>query len=135
MRRAVIDPNVYISALLSGEGNLAALLKAWLRGDFELVISEMVISELERVLAYPKIVARITWQESLEFIDLIGRRAIRAEDPPGAPPVTSPDADDDYLITLAASERCVLVTGDGHLLGLADQIPVYTPAGFLKLLA
>lgn len=135
MRWAVLDPNVYISALLSGEGNPAALLRAWLQGDFELVISNLVISKLERVLSYPKILARITRQEGLEFVDLIKRRAITAEDPPGPPPAASTDPDDDYLIALAASERCVLVTGDGHLLGLADQIPVYTPAGFLKLLS
>lgn len=134
MRRAVLDPNVYISALLSGEGAPAELLKAWLRGGFELVVSYMVISELERVLLYPKILARVTRQEGLEFVDLIRRRAITTEDPPGRSPVTSPDPDDDYLITLASSERCVLVTGDGHLLGLADQIPVHTPASFLKLL-
>jgi predicted nucleic acid-binding protein len=90
---------------------------------------------LDRVLEYPKILARIPRQEGLEFVDLISRRAITAEDPPGPPPVTSPDPGDDYLVTLASSERCVLITGDGHLLGLADQIPVYTPAGFLKLLA
>ncbi len=135
MRRAVLDPNVYISALFSGEGSPAALLRAWLQGDFELVISNMVMSELERVLSYPTILARITRQEGLEFIDLMKRRAITAADLPGPPPVTSPDPDDDYLISLASSERCVLITGDGHILGLTDQIPVYTPAGFLKLLA
>lgn len=135
MRRAVLDLNVYISALLSGEGTPAELLKGWLRGDFELVVSDMLISELERVLIYPKILARISREEGLEFIDLIKRRAITAEDQSGPPPVPSPDPDDAYLITLASSERCVLVTGDGHLLGLADQIPVYTPAGFLKLIS
>lgn len=129
MRRAVFDPNVFISALLSSQGTSAALLKAWLQGEFELVISEKVIGELERVFAYPKIRSNIPLKESREFIDLL-RRGQVAEDPAGQPPVKSPDPADDYLIALASTEHCALVTGDGHLLGLKEQIPVYSPREF-----
>jgi predicted nucleic acid-binding protein len=48
--------------------------------------------------------------------------------------VRSKDPGDDYLIALAASERALLVSGDGHLLDLREQIPVYSPREFLKLL-
>jgi len=42
---------------------------------------------------------------------------------------------DDYLICLGDAATAVIVSGDSDLLGLADQIPVYTPTAFLALLA
>jgi predicted nucleic acid-binding protein len=58
-----------------------------------------------------------------------------AADPADPPSVRSADSDDDYLIALAESRRAILVSGDKHVLDLADQIPVLEPALFLKHLA
>jgi len=44
--RAVLDPNVIISAALSPNGSPAAVLVAWLDGQFELVASQKLIEEL-----------------------------------------------------------------------------------------
>ena len=49
--------------------------------------------------------------------------------------VRSRDQGDDYLIALASSERALLVSGDEHLLELAEDIPVLSSAGFLARLA
>ena len=57
------------------------------------------------------------------------------EDPDSAPLVRSPDPHDDYLICPGEAATAVIVSGDSDLLGLADQIPVYTPTAFLALLA
>lgn len=48
--------------------------------------------------------------------------------------MSSPDPDDDYLLALAASERAVLVSGDGHLTALGDRLRVRTQADFLAAL-
>jgi hypothetical protein len=40
---------------------------------------------------------------------------------------------DDYLIALAAAERAMLVSGDKHLLALAEQLPILPPTRFLEL--
>ena len=40
---------------------------------------------------------------------------------------------DDYLICLGEAATAVIVSGDSDLLGLADQIPVYTPTAFQAL--
>ena len=50
------------------------------------------------------------------------------DDPDGEPTIRSPDHGDDYLIALAEITQAVIVSGDGHLLGLAGQIPVFSPA-------
>ena len=45
----------------------------------------------------------------------------------------SPDPGDDYLIALGAVVQAAIVSADGHLLGLTDDLPVYSPAEFLAL--
>jgi uncharacterized protein len=131
--RAVLDPNVLIAALLSPAGAPAQLLGRWLAGDFELVVSEAVLAELERALAYPRLRRRVTAAESAELVALLRRGAILADDPP-EPPRRSSDPDDDYLLALAERERAVLVSGDGHLLALSDRLPVETARAFVDRL-
>lgn len=133
--RAVLDPNVIISALLAPDGSPAQVVRAWLHGGYELVCSEKLLAELQRALAYPKLRSRIPAVDAHELVSLLGREAEMLDDPADAPSVRSPDPDDDYLIVLAERARAALVSGDGHLLGLRDQLPVYSPAQFLALLA
>lgn len=133
--RAVLDVNVIISALLSGRGAPARALRAWLHGEFELVVSPALLTELKRTLAYPKVAERISASDTDELLELLSRSAVLVDDPPGPPPVRSADPDDDYVISLAADARAVIVSGDHHLTDLAGQIPVYTLAQFLELLA
>ncbi len=132
--RAVLDPNVIISAPLSPSGSPAIVLRAWQHGAYELVLSPALLAELDRALAYPKLRARITAEESREVLELLAASARMADDPIEPPAVRSPDPDDDYLVALAQDERAMLVSGDRHLLGLAGRIPVCTPTDFRRLL-
>jgi uncharacterized protein len=131
--RAVLDPNVVISALLSPEGAPARTLLAWQRGLFELIVSTALLAELERALAYPKLRSRIDPQTATELIEWLTRNATVVEDPAEVPP-RSADPGDDYLLALAAAERAILVSGDKHLLALAQQLPILPPARFLELI-
>jgi hypothetical protein len=132
--RAVLDPNVIISGLLSPEGSPARTLLAWQRGEFELVASPLLLAELERALSYPKLRRRIPTDEAQAVIEWLARSATIMPDPQGPPPVRSVDPGDDYLLALAASESAVLVSGDDHLLALAGELPIHSPASFLALL-
>lgn len=49
--------------------------------------------------------------------------------------MTSVDPADDYVLALAADTRAWLVSGDRHLLDLAEDLPVLPPARFLTMLA
>ena len=132
--RAVLDPNVLISALLSRRGTPAAIVRAWLDGAFDLVVSPLLLAELERALTYPKIRKRVTAAEAGELVDLLRGGAVLRRDPTDGPPIHSDDPGDDYLIALAAESQAVIVSGDGHLLRLAGDAPVYSPAQFLEML-
>ena len=46
--RAVLDPNVLISALLAPKGAPGQVLAKWVIGEFELVVSPLLLAELER---------------------------------------------------------------------------------------
>ncbi len=132
--RAVLDPNVIISALLSLGGSPASVIRAWTDGVYDLIVSPLLLEELERALAYRKIRERVTESEARALLAILRHEAHVHDDPSELPAVRSPDPGDDYLIALAVTARALLVTGDGHLLGLAETIPVYRPADFLDLL-
>ena len=131
--RAVLDPNVLVSALLSRSGAPAQIVARWLRGEFELVLSELLLAELGRALAYPKLRARISEAHAVEFVTFLRRAAVLAPDPSDPPP-RSPDPGDDYLLALAESTRALLVSGDQHLLQLASDFPVRSARDLLEAL-
>ena len=85
-------------------------------------------------MKYPKLRDRISPAEAGELLDLLLSAAETHDDPSSPPPVRSPDPGDDYLIALAATADAMLVSVDGHLLGLAATIPVLSPAAFLDQL-
>lgn len=128
--RAVLDPNILIAALLSPSGAPAQIVGRWLAGEFELVVSEMLLAELEQALGYPKLRDRISESEAAEIMSLLRDGAIVAPDPSTAPH-RSTDPGDDYLLALAENERAVLVSGDRHLLVLGDLLPIQSARRFL----
>jgi uncharacterized protein len=133
--RALFDVNVLIAGLLSRTGAPARLLGKWLEGEFELVVSDHLLDELEKTLARPKLRRLINDDETRAFLDLLrGGLAEWVEDPDASPRVQSRDPKDDYLIAVASSAHATLVTGDGDLLELAGSIPVVSPRAFLASL-
>lgn len=133
--RAVLDVNVLISAVLSPTGAPAQLLLAWQTGVFELIVSPALLAELARALGYPKLRRLVPAADADAYVDWLGRSATVAHDPDGPPPVRAVDPNDDYLVALAADQRAMLVSGDRHLIALAEDFPVITPAGFVAVLA
>ncbi len=134
MVRAVLDPNVIISALLSPKGAPAETLRAWIGGAFELIVSPLLLAELARALAYPKLRKRIAADQASLVIAWLQNSASVVKDPRDPPSVRSPDPGDDYLIALAEAEQAVLVSGDDHLLRLSKSLPIYGVVRFLEVL-
>jgi uncharacterized protein len=131
--RAVLDVNVLISALLSRTGTPARLLLAWQEGRFELIVSPGLLAEITRALAYPKLRRLIPASDAEAFVAWLSRSALLAGDPDGPAPIRCVDPGDDYLISLAADQHAVLVSGDGHLLALAVEFPIQSAEGFLSV--
>jgi len=133
--RCVLDPNVFVAALLSRHGTPAELLRLWLDGAFEVVVSPLLLAELKRVLAYPKIRSRVSEAEAESFLTLLGQGAKVVEDPGRPPLLRTADPHRDYLVVLAEGARALIVSGDKHLLDMAGRLPVYSPVGFRRLVS
>ncbi len=133
--RAVLDANVLISAVLSSCGPSAELLRSSRNGAFELIVSELLLTELQRAFTYPKLRKRVPAAKADAFVHWLREHATLADDPTETPPISSTDPDDDYLLALAIGRRAFLVTGDQHLLGLRGELPIHPPAQFLRQLA
>jgi len=117
--------------MLAPHGAPAGVLRAWMDGAFELIVSPLLLAELERALAYPKLRKRIPAEEAARVAEWLRGSGMIVDDPDAAPPIRSRDPGDDYMLALAATARAALVTGDGHLLTLDTELPIYSPAAFL----
>ena len=135
MPRAVLDPNVLVSALISPKGASARLLLELRAGAFELVVSPHVLAEFDEVLHREKFRRYANENEVDAYIDVLRRESILVDDPEPAPAPLADDPDDEYLIALARAARVdALVSGDPHLTRLRERIPVLGPREFLKTL-
>jgi putative PIN family toxin of toxin-antitoxin system len=109
--RLTLDTNILISALMTTGTPPDLIYKAWKEGVFTLVTSNEQISELERVLAYPKLKPYIRRQEAETLVAGIGSCAdiVRNLDTV----YHSPDPADNVIIATALKGQChFLVTGD-----------------------
>ncbi len=131
----MLDPNVLVAALLSRRGAPAKLLRLWLDGVFEVVVSPSLLAELQRVLAYPKIRASVSEVEAAAFLALLEGGATTVNDPTQSSSLRTADPNDDYLVALAEAARAIIVSGDRHLLDMAGRLPVYSPADSLRLVS
>lgn len=136
--RTVLDVNIFASALMKAEGPLGQALRLCVSGGkYELVLSQAILEELQRVLFYPKIRSRIArsdkelfaWIDALSLIShfVVPRHAYA--------PLVQEDPDDDrYLIAALESRAKYLVSGDKHLLkiGSLEDIRILTASDFLR---
>jgi putative PIN family toxin of toxin-antitoxin system len=132
--RAVLDPGVLVSALITPPGTPAKLFLAARDGSFDLVVSPLLLEELAAVLERGKFRRYVDLEVVSAYLELVRREAQLAPDPEEPPPIRCADPDDDYLIALAHSQNAALISGDRDLLELAGQIPVFTPTEFLQSL-
>lgn len=135
MLRVVLDPNVLISALISSAGAPRLLLRRWIAGTFEVLVSERLLGELTDTLLRPKIRRYSTPEEAMSFVVLLRLVGTMRPDPPLEAGLT-PDPEDDYLVSLARSAQATcIVSGDAHLTDLPNpEPPVFTPRQFLEVL-
>lgn len=128
--RVVLDTNCLVSALIFSRGKFAWLREAWQAKRFVALASHDTVSELLRVLAYPKFKLSRDEQETLlaEFLPYVETVKIKVT-PDGLPDIR--DADDIIFLVLAAVAHAdALVSGDGDILAVKAQfhIPIMTVA-------
>lgn len=132
--RAVLDTNVFISGLMLPDSIPGRIVAAWQARQFDLVLSEPMLAEIAKVLAYPKIVRRLQWDEAkaARYVSLLRFEAevVNIEGIPASVPSDPDDAP--ILATLIASAADCLVSGDNDLLSLAQQYSILSPGDFIQ---
>ncbi|WP_420614994.1 putative toxin-antitoxin system toxin component, PIN family [Candidatus Palauibacter sp.] len=129
--RTVLDTNVLVSALLFPKGTVSHLRDAWRSGAILPLASRETVSELVRVLCYPKFRLAEGEREELLADYLPFCESVVVEDPPPVPECRDPF--DRMFLELALAGRAdALVTGDRDLLTLASTfpVPILTPQAF-----
>ena len=129
----VLDTNVLLSGIAYPNSIPGKIIAAWRNGGIEVVLSQYILLELQRVL--PKLNHRLGWsqQEIQDFIDSLAFLANLVE-PLQTDEINLRDkADQPVLGTLLASKVNYLVTGDKDLLALANQYPILSPAEFWQI--
>lgn len=133
--RAVFDTNTVLSALVFGR-RLAWLRRAWAAGTVTPIVCRETVTELLRVLAYPKFCLDGAERDALLAENLPFAETAHLPDRPPDLPLSCRDRDDVVFLRLALASRAdVLVSGDTDLTVLASAYPVGSPAGLRQLLA
>lgn len=134
--RVVLDTNVLISGLLFPGGPPWRMVDAWRGGAFDLLLSDFVIDELNRVWSHLGPRLKRPPADLSDFLDVLVLRgelvhldettlasaaATGLRDPNDVP----------ILATLLCGGADWLVTGDKDLLELTGAYPILTPAAFV----
>ena len=134
MIRAVLDTNVLISALLFS-GLPSRLVSAWQASRFQPAISQPILEEYLRVLAYPKFrltvkeIRSLIEEELLPYTETVHVKTIRR--------TLARDPDDAKFIESAlAGDVPWLVSGDADLLTLrrVESVEIVTVNAFMDLM-
>ena len=135
MLKAVIDVNLFVSAVISKKGNPAKLLQLWRGRAFLVVISEQMIEELERVLRYPRVRTKYNLKdEDIGLaVGVIKKFAIVLPDLIKLNVIKEDHDDNKVLACALAAQADYIVSGDNHLLdlGVFENIPIVTVKGFI----
>jgi uncharacterized protein len=142
--RVVIDTNILLSALVFNGGKLGIFRQLWQDDDrFQPLVSKQTVTELMRVLAYPKFQLTPIEREDLlaDYLPFCETVQMPRE-LPQIPPCRDP-YDEPFLHLALVGQADYLVTGDSHterlcqrdLLSLADvfDCPIVTATHFLEM--
>ena len=133
----VPDVNVLVSGTTLSATPPSQIMQAWRAGQIDIATTQPILLDLERVLAYPKVVkyTHMTAEEQRAFLkELCAGAKVVA----GTLDVNvSADPDDDKVFACAVEAKAdYIVSGDEkHVLpvGTFQGIPVVSPSEFLSI--
>ena len=123
----VIDTNIVLDMFVFNDPATHALRDALAAKQYQWIATQSMRDELERVLAYPKIVARLTRHE-LNALDVLTHFDAQAELVSVAPKalLTCADPDDQKFIDLAVVHQTLLLSKDQAVLCMAKRLLAHT---------
>lgn len=123
MQTLVLDTNVVLDLFVFADARTHALREHLERGEIAWLATTTMRGELERVLAYAHIQAKLAYYK----LDALGVLAhfdhhVRIVEAPVKAPVTCSDPDDQKFIDLAVAHKCMLLSKDTAVLSMAKRL-------------
>lgn len=135
--KAVLDANVWVSALLWG-GKPAEIIKAAENHKITIILSEEIIKELSQVLAYSKLkklyeAEDLRQEDLMEAVLKIGKFVKTTKK---VKVVEEHPADNKFIECALTADAEYIVSGDKHLLKIANykKTQMLTVNEFLRIL-
>ena len=129
--RIVIDTNVALDLLVFKDPVTAELLAGLRAGQLAWLATPPMRDELERVLGYPKLSARVAYHQCTTpqvLADMDGLCQWVAPAPKA--PMTCSDGDDQKFIDLALAHRATLLSKDHHITRMRKRLAAWGVAVF-----
>ena len=122
-RPVVVDTNVALDLLIFGDPRTATLRALLAQGRLAWIATQPMRDELERVLAYPHIAARMDFYRvaAAQVLAAWDARARLVEIAPRVAHVCK-DADDQKFIDLAAAHRAILLSKDKAVICMRKRL-------------
>ena len=119
----VLDTNIVLDAFVFNDPVTEPLKQALDLGELQWVATPAMRDELERVLAYPKIAARLAHHQ-LTTRGVLARFDAQARllDVAAKAPFTCRDADDQKFVDLAVAHQAKLLSKDNAVLCMAKRL-------------
>jgi uncharacterized protein len=134
--RAVLDANVYVSAIIQPAGTPGRLVERFLReASFEVVLSPTIVDEVLRALGYSKVRkplgrtdAQLWFEDIVVLADVVADTQLHG--------ICQDPDDDKYLAAALEGRASHVVTGDRRFLAAGEHagVEIVTPRAFLDLL-
>ena len=134
--RLVLDANVFVSAVLKPQSDLARIFDLVKAGKVKLIISSDILSEIRGILLYPKL--RKRHRRPPKKIEDFLKKTVRVSiiTSGKVEEIKDDPEDNKYLAAAAEGKADFIITGDHHLrdLGAFQGIRILSPSMFLKLM-
>jgi putative PIN family toxin of toxin-antitoxin system len=123
----VIDTNIVLDAFVFKDPATGPLLDGLKTGALKWIATQPMRDELERVLAYPKIVKRLAHYQ-LSAAGVLAQFDAQAHIETVTPkaPVTCKDPDDQKFIDLAVAHQSLLISKDQAVLCMSKRLIALT---------
>src|SRR5690349_14734394 len=128
--RVVLDTNVLVSGTISPNSPPSRVLDLWQQEEFELIASEDIFDEYQRVLHYPHLA--IPLKRATSLMHKLRRDVILVEVVDNITGVSADPHDDKFIACGVAGGASYIVSGDEHLLAIREYkgILILPPALF-----
>jgi putative PIN family toxin of toxin-antitoxin system len=119
----ILDTNIVLDAFVFNDPATQSLKDALAVKKYQWIATKAMRDELERVLAYPKIVLRMAFYQvsALEVLAQFDGHTHLYDAAPKAP-VTCRDPDDQKFIDLAVTYKAILLSKDNAVLCMAKRL-------------